>query len=404
MAADVATSLKNWSTDESQNSPSGSTAISTNLDDNIRMLQAVTRAAIAASTTIASATTTDIGTKDEGFITVTGTTTITGLGTVSAGIAKWLIFSGALTFTYNATSLILPGSANITTAAGDAALMLSLGSGNWRCLSYMRANGQVIAGSVLFGDGTVSAPGISFLSDADNGFYRIGANNWAASTAGTKVLDFSATRLDILQDVRIDNTLSLWKASSSITATDDVSDHNNNQWLALSKTVGSYTPNITGDASGNTVTFTGTSGTTAGGHISLMGGAASAPGDSGNVEIGVYGIGAGTRMEGATGHWHEVETLAGPPTISSGGGTGASITGTDNFFRINLGSSPGSTAVVVDFANTWAAAPMAIAQYQNSHIAVRCGTSTTQITITPEASMASSGGIIDVICRGREAT
>jgi hypothetical protein len=52
-----------------------------------------------------------------------------------------LVFAGALTFTHNATSLILPGAANITTAAGDVAWVESLGSGNWRCLVYMPAGG-----------------------------------------------------------------------------------------------------------------------------------------------------------------------------------------------------------------------------------------------------------------------
>jgi hypothetical protein len=44
-----------------------------------------------------------------------------------------------LTLTHNATSLILPGATNITTAANDTALLISEGSGNWRCWSYTRA-------------------------------------------------------------------------------------------------------------------------------------------------------------------------------------------------------------------------------------------------------------------------
>jgi hypothetical protein len=54
---------------------------------------------------------------------------------------KVLVFEGVLTFTHNVTSLILPAAANITTAAGDVATMISLGSGNWRCLDYQRASG-----------------------------------------------------------------------------------------------------------------------------------------------------------------------------------------------------------------------------------------------------------------------
>lgn len=50
-------------------------------------------------------------------------------------------FSGALTLTHNAASLILPGGANIVTAAGDCATFLSLGAGKWRCIKYQPAAG-----------------------------------------------------------------------------------------------------------------------------------------------------------------------------------------------------------------------------------------------------------------------
>lgn len=90
-------------------------------------------------TAIASATTTDIGAATGRYVHITGTTTITGLGTKTAGVVRALTFDGALTLTHNATSLILPGAANITTAAGDTAVFVSEGSGNWRCLAYQRA-------------------------------------------------------------------------------------------------------------------------------------------------------------------------------------------------------------------------------------------------------------------------
>ena len=85
---------------------------------------------------IASATTTDIGAATGNYVHVTGTTTITGLGTVQAGTRRIVKFTGALTLTHNATSLILPGGANITTVNGDVATFVSLGSGNWICVQY----------------------------------------------------------------------------------------------------------------------------------------------------------------------------------------------------------------------------------------------------------------------------
>jgi hypothetical protein len=62
---------------------------------------------------------------------------------------KVIRFQGILTLTHNATSLILPSAANITTAANDRALMYSLGSGNWVCAFYETASGRPITGTVL---------------------------------------------------------------------------------------------------------------------------------------------------------------------------------------------------------------------------------------------------------------
>lgn len=99
----------------------------------------------ATAVSIASAATVNIGAAASNLITITGTTTITAFDTIASGAIRVLTFAGALTFTHNATSLILPGAANITTAAGDVAVMLSLGSGNWKCIAYQRASGKAVA-------------------------------------------------------------------------------------------------------------------------------------------------------------------------------------------------------------------------------------------------------------------
>jgi len=100
---------------------------------------------------IASATTTDIGAATGRYVHITGTTTITGFGTKTAGVVRILTFDGALLLTHNATSMILPGGASITTAAGDVAVMVSEGSGNWRCASYQKATGASVITSVAKG-------------------------------------------------------------------------------------------------------------------------------------------------------------------------------------------------------------------------------------------------------------
>lgn len=87
---------------------------------------------------IASASTCDIGAATSDSVKVTGTTTITSLGT-SPNKLRYVSFEGSLTLTHNATSLILIGSANIITLAGDTAVFMSDPVGNWRMFGYYRA-------------------------------------------------------------------------------------------------------------------------------------------------------------------------------------------------------------------------------------------------------------------------
>lgn len=92
---------------------------------------------------LASAATLTLGT-DGNFFDVTGAVTITAISSKASGTIIGLQFDGSLTLTYNATSVILPGSTSITTQAGDIAFFQSEGSGNWRCVSYLPRNGRNI--------------------------------------------------------------------------------------------------------------------------------------------------------------------------------------------------------------------------------------------------------------------
>src|SRR5581483_12015091 len=65
---------------------------------------------------IASASTIDLGAATGTFVDVTGTTTITAIASAAAGVERTVRFTGVLTLTYNATSLVLPTAQNITTA------------------------------------------------------------------------------------------------------------------------------------------------------------------------------------------------------------------------------------------------------------------------------------------------
>lgn len=94
-----------------------------------------------AQTALASAGTVDLGTATGNNALVSGTTTITSLGSTASTLEPLFLvqFAGALTLTYNVTSLQTPGQVNIQTAAGDTALAMYLGAGNWQIIQYTQA-------------------------------------------------------------------------------------------------------------------------------------------------------------------------------------------------------------------------------------------------------------------------
>lgn len=97
-------------------------------------------------TNVAAAATTDLGTVATHNVNITSAATISSFGS-SASTAYplyFLTFVGVNTLTYNASSMILPGAADIATAAGDFAIAQYLGSGNWKIVSYQRASGATV--------------------------------------------------------------------------------------------------------------------------------------------------------------------------------------------------------------------------------------------------------------------
>jgi hypothetical protein len=136
---------------------------------------------------IGSATSLTLG-KDGNQFDVTGTTTITSIGTQGIGSYVTLHFDGILTFTHHSTDLILPGAANITTAAGDIAVMYEYASADWRCVSYTKASGAaVVAGGGAWNIiGTAEASGSASLTVTGLGTdYDIYAICLSALTPGT---------------------------------------------------------------------------------------------------------------------------------------------------------------------------------------------------------------------------
>lgn len=129
---------------------------------------------------ISAAGTVNLATATGPFVNVTGSGgPITALGTATAGVQRIVKFTSTPTITHNGTSLILPGAANITAAANDAACFISLGSGNWICAWYQRNSGVALAGL-----GAQSASAVAITGGTLNGVV-IGGSSAAAATFTT---------------------------------------------------------------------------------------------------------------------------------------------------------------------------------------------------------------------------
>lgn len=123
-------------------------------DNHLRLLKAVLKATFPGLTAavyldkaredVASAATCAIGAATSNNVRITGTTTITSFGTIAEGVWRYVTLGSALVLTHHATALILPVGANISGAAGDGFLAISLGGGNWKVLLYQKANGKAI--------------------------------------------------------------------------------------------------------------------------------------------------------------------------------------------------------------------------------------------------------------------
>lgn len=233
-----------------------------------------------AEQTIASAATTDLGAASSANVSISGTTGITSFGTANAGVYRQGRFTGALTLTHNATSLILPNNgSNITTAANDRFGAYSLGSGNWLVLWYQRANGQsLVAGAGLTdgdkGDLTVSSGGTVWT--IDNGVVSYAKMQNVSATA--RVLGRNTAGAGVVEEVTLSQLLDFIGSA----AQGDILYRGASSWARLAagtsgqflQTLGAganpqwSTPAGSGDASTNTATsvdgelvlFNGTSG------------------------------------------------------------------------------------------------------------------------------------------------
>lgn len=157
----VPTKMQDLALTAASNFPTGGEAIGTSLDDYLRSHGSILKStASISSSTIASAATTDLASSDAEQVSVTGTTTITSLGTGFAGCYREVLFTGALQLTHSA-ALLLPNATNITTAANDVIAFRCLTAGNWIMVGGSRASAN-FANVNLTGTSTYNGTEIGF--------------------------------------------------------------------------------------------------------------------------------------------------------------------------------------------------------------------------------------------------
>jgi hypothetical protein len=107
---------------------------------------------LAQSANIAAAATVNLANATGNFVRVTGNANITSFGNVQAGATFLIQYMNSPNLVYNATSMQLPGQANISVSANDAHWAVSLGSSNWVVTQYDQHNQQATAQLTTKGD------------------------------------------------------------------------------------------------------------------------------------------------------------------------------------------------------------------------------------------------------------
>lgn len=416
--------LKDWSITPGSNYPAGSDNVGTNLDEVLRHIKANVRQELATYASLASGATTDIGAQQAGRIEVTGTTTITSFGTVSAGIRRWLRFAGALTLTHSAALECTTG-ASITTAAGDTCLMESQGSGNWIMLGYWRKSGEPVA-TQTYRISDLSAAnanktlanaayeqqwGWTFTGNDQMGLHLRGQSNGGGTYGHVLYLDAVTNGFPVQTLIK-----GVWTDAGGTTTLVSITN------TGFTLRGGNI---LSGSAAASSIsgTYSTVSTTGNGGELALSGGNGGSSGTGGNVTI--YPGGGGTagyatfRDNASTAQLRAdatamtitgttklvldqrhvfVDNTGGAPTITAGGGTGATIRGSDVGFEVTFGTgSP--TSVTVTFANAWATAPMVLATGTQSGQVIHVSPSTGSVQILSSTAF-SSGTKVAVLCLG----
>lgn len=192
----------------------------------------------AAEFEVSASAATSIGAAQSNNVRIAGAATITVFDAVASGIVRRVRFTGVCTLTHNATSLVLPGGANITTAVGDSLVAESFGGGNWKVLFYQKATGLVPglgtmavqnANAVAVTGGTLDAVAITNSSfTADPGGLKVEDINGDTLSIATGAL--TTNRTFTIEPVDADRTLTI---SANVTVDQSVATSSTPQFVAV---------------------------------------------------------------------------------------------------------------------------------------------------------------------------
>lgn len=372
------------------------------------------------SGTIASAATCSIFGAAEQCQSITGTTTITSFGANTAGQLRRCRVASALQLTYNATSLIIPGAANLALLAGDWFEVKGAGGSNAEVVQVTRAAALTTRLSDLGAAAAANTIGNTNYAQTWN-WTTLGSGQVGLTLTGTSASNLG-TVLEVvgagagsgnpaailkIRGESTDPILNILPAAFTLRPPIRTVNANGVDCTVGAGSADPATNNVNG---GSLSVLAGDGGLSAstGGSIFVKPGAGPTPGvialrDAGAltnllINSSAISILGSTKLVLDQKHVY-VDNSNGTPTISSGGGTGATIAGSDVAFEVTIGTgSP--TSVVVNFANAWTTAPAILIPTCSQVGATIYATavSTTQVTLDSNGVALSSGVKVRCVC------
>ena len=154
-------------------------------------------------TVLPSGAVVDIGAATTRTVSITGVAGISSFGsTALEGAWRFVRFASVAVVTFNITSMVLPGNASVTTAAGDSAIFYCASPGNWVCLAYFRAaplepvvgptGALAVAGPVSAGSPPFTLAPHALRNRVINGCFRVNQRGapgtpFAVGSVGTRI-------------------------------------------------------------------------------------------------------------------------------------------------------------------------------------------------------------------------